>query len=52
MVSYVMAMADVLAFLHWVARVEAADVEFVFGAPGPRRAVVSYPTLEAETLRV
>lgn len=34
-VSYAMAMADALAFLHWVARVDAGDVEFVLARPRP-----------------
>ncbi|KAL7820573.1 zinc finger domain-containing protein, partial [Trichoderma aethiopicum] len=31
--GYAVAMADALAFLHWVARVDGNDVEFVLGQP-------------------
>ncbi|KAK1998400.1 hypothetical protein LX36DRAFT_634413 [Colletotrichum falcatum] len=36
--SYALAMADTLAFLHWSARVDANDVEFVLARGRPRAA--------------
>lgn len=35
--EYAIAMADALAFLHWAAKVDANDVEFVLARPRPPR---------------
>lgn len=39
--GYAVAMADALAFLHWVAKVDGNDVEFVLGQPGHQSDVSS-----------
>lgn len=42
--EYALAMADALAFLHWTAKIDAGDVEFVLAPPRPAD-VINMPSI-------
>ncbi|GAB1314451.1 Zinc finger protein-domain-containing protein [Madurella fahalii] len=43
--EYALAMADALAFLHWAARIDANDVEFVLSRPRATAANITQPSI-------